>query len=291
MIRSGTFLLVLLSIWGITVNAQSQRFTYEYAFKPDSLNREHVVSELMNLDVSPEGSVFYSSLLLDRDSLFQSQIEQGKKSGNIVLDARKLNRSRVSFAVTKNYREASTAMHTRVNAINLKVKDDRPLEWTVLADTKKMQGFTVQKASATFAGRHWIAWFTDEIQLQDGPYKFRNLPGLILQIEDAQADHVFTLVAIKKQFSRTYVNKTLSKEIAVTPQKFNELWNAYINDPAKNIKLIHGSSAMAETLFYDSNTGNPLTKQDLIRNKERGMERYLEQHNNFLEPDLYKRAH
>jgi hypothetical protein len=135
-------------------------------------------------------------------------------------------------------------------------------------------------------GKNWTAWFTDDIQIQDGPYKFSGLPGLILNIEDEKGDHAFNIIGIKKQFHTTYLNK--SKEIVVTEEKFNKLWNEYKKDPAKNIKLIHASSEMSDTIFYDSNTKSPLTKQDLIRNKEEGDRKFFKHYNNFIELQLYK---
>ena len=45
-----------------------------------------------------------------------------------------------------------------------------------------------QRADVDFGGRHWVAWFTPEIPVPDGPYKFCGLPGLIVQIADTK-DH------------------------------------------------------------------------------------------------------
>ena len=268
--------------------AQNQRFIYEYTFKPDTLNKQNVIKEIMNLDISKEGSNFYSTLLLDKDSIFNAQIEQGKKAGTIMLDARKIKKSEANFIVSKKYPNFETVLHTSFNALNLAVKEDKTIKWEIIAETKTIEGFKVQKAITNFVGRNWIAWFTNDIQLQDGPYKFSGLPGLILNIEDENGEHIFNIVGIKKQFSRTFINHAKAKEINVTESKFNQLWNDYKKDPAKNIKIIHHSSEMSDTLFYDSNTGNPLTKQNLIRNKEEGDYKYFKQHNNFIELNLYK---
>lgn len=42
-------------------------------------------------------------------------------------------------------------------------------------------------------GRQWIAWFTNEIPFQDGPFKFYGLPGLIVKLEDSEDYHKFLL--------------------------------------------------------------------------------------------------
>lgn len=266
--------------------AQNQRFIYEYTFKPDSLNKEIVLNEIMNLDVTKDGSIFYNQLLLDKDSILNAQFEQGKKTGTIRLDARKVKRSQANFIVTKKYPKYETIFHTSFNALNLSLNESKKMNWVILPETKIIEGLKVQKATTNFVGRNWTAWFSNDIQIQDGPYKFSGLPGLILNIEDEKGDHVFNIIGIKKQFHTTYLIK--SKEIIVTEEKFNKLWNEYKKDPAKNIKIIHGSSEMSETLFYDSNTKNPLTKQDLIRNKEEGDRKFFKHYNNFIELQLYR---
>lgn len=279
--------LALILLIHFQIFGQNQRFAYEYSFKPDSLNKQNVVKEIMNLDVSQEGSVFYSQLLLDRDSLMNAQFEKGKASGSgeIHLDSRKIKKSAANFVVSKKYPTLETRFNTSFNALDLVIIDDKKINWTILPDTKMIEGYKVQKAMSNFVGRHWIAWFATDIQIQDGPYQFCGLPGLILNVEDNDVDHSFTIVGIKKQYSRTYL--TTTKNSIVSPQKFNQLWNEYKKDPAKNIKLIHGSSQMADTIFFNSNTGSPMTKQELIKNKEEGDKKYFKDHNNFINRSLY----
>ena len=281
-------ILLFLLFLSLKIDGQTQRFIYEYSFKPDSLNKENVIKEIMNLDISDEGSTFYSNLLLDKDSIFMDQVEKGKISGNITLDFRNIKKSQANFIISKKYPSLEITLHTSFNALNLAVKENRILNWKIQPETNIIQGFKVQKATTNFAGRNWIAWFANDIQLQDGPYKFCGLPGLILNIQDENGDHIFNIIGIKKKFSRTFINHFKLKEITVTDHKFNQLWNEYRSDPAKNIKQIHSSSEMAETIFYDSNTKSPLSKQDLIRNKEQGDRKYFKYYNNYIERNLYK---
>ena len=59
---------------------------------------------------------------------------------------------------------------------------------------EKQNGYSAQKAVAEFGGRVWTAWFTKEIPLSDGPYKFSGLPGLIVKLEDDKGDYKFDLM-------------------------------------------------------------------------------------------------
>ena len=55
-------------------------------------------------------------------------------------------------------------------------------------------GYPCQKATATFRGRDYEAWFTPEIPVNDGPWKFFGLPGLILKVTDAE--NIFSFVCV-----------------------------------------------------------------------------------------------
>ncbi|MDV7699361.1 GLPGLI family protein [Chryseobacterium soli] len=269
------------------VFAQNQRFIYEYSFKMDSLHKENVEKEIMNLDITKEGSNFYSALLITRDSLFKAEIEKGKASQSVVFDMRKIKRAKVNFRISKSYPNLENIYHTSLNASNVALKENHKINWTIFPETKIIEGFKVQKATTTFGGRNWIAWFTNDIQIQDGPYKFCGLPGLILNIGDEKGDHVFNLIGSKKLNDEPLLMDSKMKEIFLTNEKFNQLWNEYKKDPAKNIKIIHSSSEMSETIFSDAN-GSPLTKQDLIRRKEQIAAETLKKSNNFIERELYK---
>lgn len=59
-------------------------------------------------------------------------------------------------------------------------------DWKLLGATKKIGDFNCQNASIKFRGRTFIAWFTIDIPVPFGPYKFKGLPGLILEINDSE---------------------------------------------------------------------------------------------------------
>lgn len=68
--------------------------------------------------------------------------------------------------------------------------------WNILRDVKKIGGYTCYKATTRFRGRHYTAWFTMDIPIQDGPWKFWGLPGLILEVSDSLNQVKFTAQSI-----------------------------------------------------------------------------------------------
>lgn len=68
--------------------------------------------------------------------------------------------------------------------------------WNVSRDIKKIGGYTCYKATTRFRGRDYTAWFTMDIPIQDGPWKFWGLPGLILEVSDSLNQVKFTAQSI-----------------------------------------------------------------------------------------------
>lgn len=49
---------------------------------------------------------------------------------------------------------------------------DIPLEWKVLSEQKEFDGYSVNKATTSFAGRDYEAWFTMEIPIPNMAHIF-----------------------------------------------------------------------------------------------------------------------
>lgn len=71
----------------------------------------------------------------------------------------------------------------------LYVKEDPfDWDWQLEEEVKMIGSFTCQKATTSFRGRNYTAWFTTNIPVPFGPWKFHGLSGLILEIYDSKAE-------------------------------------------------------------------------------------------------------
>ncbi len=75
--------------------------------------------------------------------------------------------------------------------------------WQINADTMTILNQPCQKATTTFRGRDYIAWFASNIPFQSGPWKFNSLPGLIIKVNDTKNQFAFECVAISSKTNRT----------------------------------------------------------------------------------------
>lgn len=77
------------------------------------------------------------------------------------------------------------------------IEETGSINWQLETETKKISSFLVQKASTKFRGRTYEAWFTPEIPVPIGPWKFHGLPGLILEIYDIELGVQFLFHSIE----------------------------------------------------------------------------------------------
>lgn len=67
------------------------------------------------------------------------------------------------------------------------VKDIYPaMSWNITKEQKVIGGYDCIKATTTYRGRGWTAWFTPAITAPYGPWKLHGLPGLILEAYDEE---------------------------------------------------------------------------------------------------------
>lgn len=77
------------------------------------------------------------------------------------------------------------------------IKEKIPeFKWSISSEKKEILGYLCYKAKVSFRGREYIAWFTNEIPISVGPWKFSGLPGVILEIKDVSNIIEFTCVKI-----------------------------------------------------------------------------------------------
>lgn len=79
------------------------------------------------------------------------------------------------------------------------VNDDQlKYTWKITNETKKIKNHTCYKATTTFRGNDFEAWFTPEIPINAGPWKWYGLPGLIVEAYDTEKKHIFLLEKLEK---------------------------------------------------------------------------------------------
>jgi len=77
------------------------------------------------------------------------------------------------------------------------VEDIYPdLRWTITEEQKVIADYTCVKATVSYRGRDWTAWFTPEIPLSVGPWKLHGLPSLILEAYDTTGECTYKAITV-----------------------------------------------------------------------------------------------
>lgn len=214
------------------------RFQYQVTFKIDSLNRDFVQMEVFNLDFYENQSLFYPEGFVKRDSIVAS-------GGSI--NRSKLPDPKLDYIVAKNHQTNETTFQEMVGMIMFSAPEPRTMEWKVQDETKMYENYKLQKATTSFAGRNWIAWFSQDIPVVDGPYKFKGLPGLIFSVEDAKQDYVFQLIKIQKiekPMQLEFLTKLGIKSVKTDFEKFKKVKARFLENPTVFFQQMPGLSEL-----------------------------------------------
>ncbi|ROI10086.1 GLPGLI family protein [Chryseobacterium sp. H3056] len=185
-----------------TTDSMRGSFTYLLQFKPNIFNRDHIVKELYSLQISDKRAFFISENKIKFDSAFSS--EYSKKSP--VINMTHLPSSGSNFLIIQT--NDNSQFFESVGMTLLSYNNPVITDWKLVDESMIINTFMCKKAEVHYKGRDWIAWYSTEIPLPYGPYKFNGLPGLIVKITDKSNDYQYEIV--KSESNANLKGKTIS---------------------------------------------------------------------------------
>ena len=186
---------------------------YKLTFRPDSTDLS-TKSDEMRLLIGKSVSKFESIGSSLVDSLYNAMISTpgGEEKTTSFLDKRMtISKSRFTYKIYKYPKK--TVSYEKIEGKLYQYQEEMPLfNWKMSSQKATIAGYACQKATTSFAGRIWEAWFTREVPVPDGPYKFSSLPGLIIKVGDTKQQYVFELTGLyhpKRSIAITLPNATI----------------------------------------------------------------------------------
>lgn len=221
----------ILGIFGIIMSqfafSQATRFIYQASMTPDSTKTSDKKIERVYLDVDGQKSVFYSENRAKRDSI----MERMRQTKNFDRSQFQDLRSIIDYSVEKDLAKQSLNFKQRIARDQYIYDEPIPNTWKILPETVKIGKYQTQKAEQKYGGRTWYAWFTTDVPLQDGPYKFGGLPGLIVKLEDSKGDYSFDLMESKK-ITSIQSPESRGQDISIKKNKFLAMQKKFQQDPS-----------------------------------------------------------
>ena len=211
--------LFILSLLLVSFSfAQTHRFIYELEIH----KKEDTVHVNMALDINKDFVKFYDYELIANDSVRKTGKGTQYFSPSDQLMSRKSNSNENKMYIPSGYDY-------------FVITSTDKMDWKLEPETKQAGTFTLHKATTDFGGRQWIAWYNTEFPFQEGPYKFRGLPGLIFEVYDSENAFHYNFVENKNlpetfdtsDFLETRYGK---KPIAISLKQYHNLKLDYYNN-------------------------------------------------------------
>ncbi|MDE6237437.1 MAG: GLPGLI family protein [Muribaculaceae bacterium] len=123
-------------------------------------------------------------------------------------------------------------------------------KWEVSDSTSTILGYECYLAEGDYHGRHWKLWFTPEIPISDGPWKFTGLPGLILRADDTTGNYIFEATGVENS-DMSFPSKMYGHELSEAISRKNLLrtqWNFYNNIDGQSTADGMGISNLSDPL-------------------------------------------
>ncbi len=189
------------------------KVTYSLTFVKDTLKAQQKSNDIQVLLIGKKVSKYYSQSYSDYNEYVKSLIKKGADAVPKAKDGTN------GYEIFKNYPAGKitvTDMATLIGGNYLYFDDQHNMNWNITNERTMILSYSCQKATTTFRGRTYEAWFATEIPINNGPWKFGGLPGLILKVSDSLNYFKFECIGIEhlnkkepiKYYNLPYIKST-----------------------------------------------------------------------------------
>ena len=218
-----------------------------YALNAQDINKMDTYIDLGQLQIGKTCAKYCSVFAEEADNTFQKWWKEHPNAG---ASRRDLGMKGRNASIWSEYQwsalffkgDTLTEWATMPFQIFQHYRYDEPyptMKWTLLQETTTICEHKCQKATCHWRGRDFIAWFTKDIPVRKGPWKFGGLPGLILKVYDTNRFYTFEAIGIEKgnfpiyQYPKKMYGKSTRQKVWKLQGDLNrDFWKAIgtIND-------------------------------------------------------------
>ena len=218
---------------------------------------------MMLLDISDHLSKFYDYNTWQTDSARQAN--PNDEAYLKYLEGRKSSNRRCNWELYKDYPEKGLFTTNELLGLDhfyVEEIADVP-EWSLQSDSiKEIMGYTCHLASTFYKGRLWRAWYAEDIPIDEGPWKLRGLPGLILRAEDSQRHYVIYALGLKQVDGSETIKykpgkfnadeKVSMKQLTELRKRYYADMDGFINNNNPNVKvIISGNTRQSKAILFN----------------------------------------
>lgn len=201
---------------------------YDYSYQ---VNKEDTLSkrkEQMVLKIAKDFS-FYTSL----NNMKIMDLKKNWKESDGLPDVKALPKTRLNYTIVKLFNSNMMINSDWIRGDTYVYNQDLDkFKWKLQEGQKEILGYKCRKASTQFAGREYVAWYTTEISISDGPYKFHGLPGLILSIADTDNQYQFNITSFKNSIEYFNTADIAERPVFLTKEEYKTMKKRYLEKPS-----------------------------------------------------------
>ncbi len=233
-----------------TIDSAYMKCAYKLTYLKDSLKPQDQSFDLQILLIGKNISGYYSQYAVDYNHFV---VDYLKKKYDAYPKIKQTGAW--SYHLYKNYpqgKETVADVASMLRSSFIYEEDMPSLDWQIVNEKQTILSYTCQKATVSFRGRNFIAWFATDIPIPNGPWKFGGLPGLILKLSDSKNQFVYECQGLERlkqkepiQFYLIDYTKTTRKDLAKAYLLFHT-----------NLAAFFGSNKVTSTF------GRPMTMDE-----------------------------
>ncbi|MDR0295023.1 MAG: GLPGLI family protein [Prevotellaceae bacterium] len=240
----------------IALGTATLRCKYEMSYKED-ITGNNYKNDLIYLDIGRESSHCYSFYTRYRDSIQNALLDQGWGGMEVGAQTSDIRRG-VRYFMAKQYKTQTLFASDILISSYMYTEPIPSIDWQITQDTATIRSYPCRKATAQFRGRTWIAWFTTEIPLSEGPWQFGGLSGLILHLEDTQQHYIISCIGIEQlappitmQFQTMRRDGPYKKVLREQLSRLQREFYADVNEFLRNYSAIISTSLSSRPRPYN----------------------------------------
>lgn len=240
----------------------------------DSLSNQYQIEYTVNFNnyvpISKKGILIpylkenksnYYEIPLDEDSKQKDDTNDSEINETIVIG--KKNVIKRNFTNLNTNKLSSTETITFDNSLYLVTEALPKLDWDLNhPDTLKIGTYMCNKATTSFRGRNYIAWYTNDIPITFGPWKFHGLPGLILDMYDQTHKYEWIVTKITKKTINEKILNQDKHDVNIGLKAFvalrEEVFNKKMNNLKNNLKSRQGRGTTVGFTDHSKRQGREL---------------------------------
>lgn len=225
------FFLLVFACFNLTAQNKTDSSVYlckySFSWQKDTSKVFSKSFDVMYLEIGKSSSIFYSHHHLLGFQNIMEDIKARKSLDYITSNSSRYYKNSESEIIVHDFDKKEFKVIDRLGDMNsVTYCYSGPVEtpaWHLTQDTLTILNQLCQRATTSFKGRDYIAWFAPGIPISQGPWQFTGLPGLILRVHDSKNHISFDATEIGSSIASNAVEIQYPNCLNVAKTKVREL--------------------------------------------------------------------